>query len=128
LVHTTDTLPPLEQVEVAPYGQFHNFPGDNLAGHELLQNGWLRANGYGGPTFSRNPAMALPTEFHSQVIGPAQSAEGLHDAAALRAMSAEENIYRNAQILRNAQVPEAAVQQHIDAALEYYQNLTTPCP
>jgi RHS repeat-associated protein len=127
LVHNQGQLP-IEQFETVPYGQFRLFPGDTLAGHEMLQNAWLRINGYGGPTFPQNPAMALPQEFHAGAVTPMQAEMGLHDAANLAGMSAEENILANAEILRQLRVPEAAINQAVDAAMQYAQTLPKPCP
>ncbi|MEH7353855.1 hypothetical protein V7150_09775 [Neobacillus drentensis] len=52
----------IKEFDVRPYGEFKKYPGDNLSGHELLQNAWLDANGYGprGSEYSKlNPSIAL---------------------------------------------------------------------
>jgi hypothetical protein len=116
----------LEQFETSPYGQFRKFPRDKLAGHELLQNAWLRKNGYGGPVFPQNPAMALPQKFHAGFVTPMQYEFGLHHRANLARMTAEENILFNAEILRRLNVPHAAIEQAVNASLQYAKTLSKP--
>ena len=106
----------LREMDIDRYGTFSSPPrsGDQLAGHELLQNAWLREHGYvasrgSGPASRGNPALALSDEVHAR-IGIEQRKLGLFDRSRLIGMSAEENIALNAQAMRNAGVPEHVVQ------------------
>lgn len=97
--------------------------GDQLAGHEMLQNAWLKAQGHTGRrgvgAFSRgNPAVALSDEMHTRV-GIEQAKLGLNDPSRLRGMGAAENIKLNAQAMRNAGVPEHVVQTLRQEALKH---------
>ena len=106
----------LGEFDIDRYGSFGSRArsGDELAGHEMLQNAWLREHGHvrsrGAGTASRdNPAVALTKEMHDQV-GIEQRRLGLFDRSRLRGMSAEENIALNAEAMRSAGVPEHVVQ------------------
>jgi len=118
----------IEQFETLPYGQFRKFPRDRLAGHELLQNAWLRQHGYGGRAFPRNPALALPQKFHVGFVTPMLAGLGLHYRINLANMTAEENILFNAEILRRLNVPHAAIEQAVNASLQYAKTLSKTRP
>lgn len=121
---TSPELPPLQSghsplqiYDIDKYGTFSTIEriGDQLAGHEMLQNAWLRVHGYIhrrgiGATSTQNPAVALSQEMHIKV-GMEQAKLGLHDPAKLKKMSYIENIELNAQAMRNAGVPEHVIQE-----------------
>ena len=120
---------PLRELDIDHYGTFNNTPrvGDSLAGHELLQNAWLREHGYvqsrgSGPASRSNPAIALSDELHAR-IGLEQRKLGLFDRAKLQAMSAAENIALNAQAMRNAGLSEHVVQTLQNEALLHASTL-----
>ena len=84
-------------LDIRPYGDFSKYTGDELAGHEILQGSWLRAANISN---LKNPALALSTPQHT-LVNMAQRLAGLLDGpAAMRAMTAGENITRNMSILR----------------------------
>ena len=118
----------VDQFETLPYGQFRKFPRDRLAGHELLQNAWLRQLGYGGRAFPRNPALALPQKFHGGFVTLMLAGLGLHYRINLANMTAEENILFNAEILRRLNVPHAAIEQAVNASLQYAKTLSKTRP
>lgn len=102
---------PIQEFDVRPYGEFKNYPGDNLSGHELLQNAWLEANGYGkrGGTLSKqNPAMALYEDPIHKAISRAQRQMKLNKKN-LVGVSANKNILINIQLMVNAGVPRDRV-------------------
>jgi hypothetical protein len=69
-VLTHNTYSPTDSADSGPrsgdtmrYGDFRKFPGDNIEGHELLQNSKLDQMGEGrGPMKADNPALALSKE------------------------------------------------------------------
>jgi RHS repeat-associated protein len=122
LVHNTDPIFPLE---VRPYSHFRLYPGDNLVGHEMLQNAWLKANGYSAFK-PQNPSLALPTSFHVSEVNPRQAAAGLWDRTALTGQSAYDNIRANIRVLDNAGVPRDVIAEQARAARSFAKSL--PCP
>jgi RHS repeat-associated protein len=119
---------PLREFDIDLYKTFSGpRSGDQLAGHEMLQNAWLKAHGHadrrGVGAFSRNnPAVALSDQMHTRV-GVEQVKLGLNDAARLRGMGAAENIDLNAQAMRNAGVPEHIVQTLQEEAMKHATTL-----
>jgi len=121
---------PLREFDIDRYGNFGaaRRSADQLAGHEMLQNAWLREHGHvatrgtGGVSRS-NPAVALGQEMHGQV-GLEQRKLGLFDRSKLRGMGAEQNIRLNAQAMRNAGVPEHVVQTLQKEALQHASGLS----
>ncbi len=124
--------PELREFDIDRYGNF-NTPerrGDSLAGHEMLQNAWLRAHGYTsrrgtGPASRDNPAVALSPELHARV-GREQAARGLNNPATLRQMSAQENIEANAEAMLAAGVPAGVVRSLQREAESHAAQLPTP--
>jgi hypothetical protein len=119
-------LGPLKKFEVDKYGRFNAAcrVGDDLCGHEVLQNSWLREHGYAarrGADASRdNPAIDQP--LHDR-IAVEQRKLGLFERERLARMSAEENIDLNAQALRAAGVPEPSVKAVVEEARRYAASL-----
>jgi hypothetical protein len=118
---------PIRPLDLGRYGDFRLQPGDELEGHELLQNAWLRQSriapkaGLPHP-FADNPAVALPRDFH-EVVSGFQDADGLFDPSVLMRQSASENIARNAQILRSLGIPESVVEQLTQFATQHGRRL-----
>jgi hypothetical protein len=99
---------------------------DDLCGHEMLQNAWLKAHGYvtkrSGPISQGNPAVALEPETHLRV-NQEQLRLGLHDPDKPATMSAAENIRLNAEAMRAAGIPEHVIQQLAKEAATYAATL-----
>jgi hypothetical protein len=119
----------LRELDIDRYGNFGqgHRKGDQLAGHEVLQNAWLKQQGLlkqrGVGAASRdNPALAVGERLH-KAIGAKQRELGLNDPSRLRAMSARENIDLNARALREAGVPEHAVQTIVKEAIGHARGL-----
>ena len=81
LVHNSDCPGKIQEFDVRPYGDFGDYTGDGLTGHELLQSAWLRrhanatrSSGFGG----MNPAIALTDKGHHGKISKLQREYGLH--------------------------------------------------
>ena len=123
----------LKEFDIDRYGtisQGVERSGDKLAGHELLQNFWLKVKynverGIG--TLSRdNPSVAVSKEVHA-AIGEEQRALGLFDEAKVANMTAEQNINLNALAMRRAGgVPEYVINQLKEQALEHANTLPPP--
>jgi RHS repeat-associated protein len=123
LVHNADPILPFE---VRPYADFAKFPGDGLEGHELLQNGWLRAHGYG--TFrGLNPSLALDRDFHRSTVNPLQASAGLWSPAILAEQSAYENIRAGIGVLKEAGVPRSVIARNAWDVRSFAKSLP-PCP
>jgi hypothetical protein len=102
---------------------------DGFAGHEMLQHGWLKANGLAGEQRGsteasyNNPAMALSSPIH-KAVGAQQAALGLNNPETLGKMSALENIESNAvAMVRAGGIPLDAIEKQIGQAVEHGQNL-----
>jgi len=121
-------LAPLKQFEIDKYSRFSAGcrVGDELCGHEVLQNSWLREHGFAsrrGADASRdNPAIAVDRPLHDR-IAVEQRNLGLFDKENVANMSAERNIELNAQAMRAAGVPEPAIQAAVKEALRYAASL-----
>jgi hypothetical protein len=114
------------------YGTFANRPGDKFAGHEMLQNSWLKLKGFtakrGVGVWSRkNPAVALPKAMHDEV-GRQQRLLGLFDQAKVAQMTAEENIGRNAEAMQKAGVPDYVIETLRKEALRHAASLPQLAP
>ena len=124
----TTRLTPLKRFEIDRYGRFNATcrVGDELCGHEVLQNSWLRQHGYAtkrGADASRdNPAIAVDQPLHDR-IAVEQRKLGLFERERLAKMSPEENIQLNAQAMRTAGVPEASIRAVVEEALRYAASL-----
>jgi hypothetical protein len=124
------SAPRLRELDIERYGSFSggkNRKGDALAGHEVLQNAWLKQHGLAGRRGSGsasrdNPALAVGKELHD-AIGARQRALGLNDPTRLRSMTARENIELNARALREAGVPDHAVQTIVNEAVSHARGL-----
>ena len=106
---------PLREGDIDRYGAF-NTPsrvGDRLAGHEVLQNAFLKATGQilsrgVGPVSRNNPSLAVSKELHLR-IDAAQRARGLWDSKRLAGMTDEEVIARNVAALEEAGVERSQI-------------------
>lgn len=118
----------LRQFDIDHYGTFSNAArvGDQLEGHEMLQNLWLEvhrgAKRGSVPLSTMNPAVAVPREMHT-AIGREQRALGLFDRTKLAGMSAAENIELNVLAMRRAGVPGHVIQTLRQEALKHAATL-----
>ena len=116
------------EFEVGPYGAFRKSPGDNLAGHEMLQNAWLRARGFAtgrsGSLVAGNPAMALGNAIH-KAVGAQQTLLGLFKGPAeMLGMSALKNIALNAKAMfRTGLIPREAIVEQLIHAIKFGRTL-----
>lgn len=122
----------LREFDIDKYGTFTNRPGDRLAGHEMLQNAWMKAKGYikghgTGSASRENPAVAMSRDVHT-AVGREQAKLGLHDPKKLVNQTALENIELNARAMRNAGVPEPVIQALKTEALKHAANVTGSSP
>lgn len=85
------------------YGDYKEFPGDNIEGHELLQSSKLRQMGADATARSDNPALALTREDH-QKVSKLQRKAGLHNPANLNQQTPAQNIRKNVQVTKEAGV------------------------
>ncbi len=111
----------LKQYDIAPYGEFRNHPGDNLSGHELLQNAWLEANekAVRGDKISRqNPAIALYEDPMHKYITNQQRALGLNKTN-LKGVSWRRNILDNIEIMKAAGVPRDKIAELAKATKKF---------
>jgi hypothetical protein len=119
----------LGQYGIDEYGTYSNRPSDKFAGHEMLQNAWLEAKGYGERLKSaasrKNPAVALSHNEHV-AVGREQKALGLFDRNNLVKMSAEQVIKQNALAMKNAGVPDYVIAALEKEALRYAATLKPP--
>jgi uncharacterized protein RhaS with RHS repeats len=115
---------PVQKNEVTTYSEFRrkSVPGDNLEGHEVLQHSVLQREGLAngerlsGDASKNNPVIALNHDVHQQV-NAAQLAQGTQN------MSPIESIEANAQILRDAGIDDAIVDDIEAKAKEHYESL-----
>lgn len=118
----------LRQFDIDYYGTFSHGArvGDQLEGHELLQNLWLEVNQSvkrgSAPVSTMNPAVAVSRDIHV-AIGREQRALGLFDRSKLSGMSATENIELNMLAMRRAGVPEEVIQVLREEALRHAASL-----
>ena len=102
----------LKEFDIAPYGEFKNYPHDNLTGHELLQNAWLEANGKivkrGQGLSKDNPAMALYEDPMHKFISAQQKTLGLNKKN-LAGTSWRQNVSTNINIMKSAGVPREKI-------------------
>lgn len=100
-----DPLGLYEEFGIFPY-KSHLHAGDGLTAHELLQNAWLRQNGYASGRAAGiargNPAIALEESPLHKAIGRMQAAAGLNNPAVLRGQGSLRNINMNAVIMKRA--------------------------
>ncbi len=121
-----DSKDPLGHYGIDRYASYRNRPGDHLAGHEMLQNFWLKLKGFGKRLTSTaskdNPAVGLTWTEHKRV-GREQVAMKLFDEDVVGKMSTLENIEQNAEAMRRAGIPEGVISAHRDAAIRHGQSL-----
>ena len=101
----------IKEYDIKKYGEFKNHPGDSLTGHELLQNAWLEANGFGprgGKWSNQNPAIALKENPMHKTISSAQRSLKLNTKN-LSNVSWRKNVLDNISIMKNAGVPRAKI-------------------
>lgn len=102
----------LKEFDIAPYGEFKNYPYDNLTGHELLQNAWLEANGKivkrGQGLSKDNPAIALYENPMHKYISAQQRTLGLNKTN-LAGTSWRQNVLINISIMKSAGVPREKI-------------------
>jgi hypothetical protein len=127
-VHNTCAIRP---GEITSYGDFANRSqafgvGDQLAGHELLQNAWLRSQGLISGRLSglsrANPVMALDTGLHANVTAY-QSLFGLHDRMVLTRQTRVGNIRSNLELLRRIGINEGKLQEFRREVLGFARTL-----
>ena len=119
----------LNEGDIDTYGSFNTAArgGDELAGHELLQNAFLRVTGQvarrgTGPVSRGNPSLAVGDDLHVR-IGAAQRRLGLFDRTRLATMTDEEVIAANVQALQEAGVEQSQIQMMTREALHYAAEL-----
>ncbi|MDE6232224.1 MAG: hypothetical protein K2M60_02590, partial [Lachnospiraceae bacterium] len=102
----------LKEFDILPYGKFKDYPGDDLTGHELLQNAWLEANGKitkrGVGISTKNPAIALHENPIHKFISGQQKRLGLNKKN-LAGTSWRKNVLDNIQIMKDAGVPREKI-------------------
>ena len=127
----TDLIATLENVRDnldAPYGLFKDYPGDKLAGHEVLQHAWLKVHGLVegargvGAVSANNPAVALGKKMHAKVYEE-QKLLGLFDRKVLRTLSDRQVIQRNALAMKRAGVPQDVIGQLQKEAVKHAATL-----
>ncbi len=112
--------PPLTEYNVYDYGEFNKSgrEGDGLAGHELLQNSWLKANGHtegrASSTGGDNPAIALGDTDHGLIYEEQKKLDLFKRSS--RNLTAQDIIDKNLQAMRNAnangaKIPEGKIKQ-----------------
>ncbi len=98
----------IKEFDILPYGDFKNYPGDNLTGHELIQNAWLEAHGKiagrGKGISKENPAIALYERPMHKYISSKQTTLKLRKEKLLK-QSWRENVAINIKIMKEAGVP-----------------------
>jgi hypothetical protein len=111
--------------DIDRYGGFNTAArvGDDLEGHEVLQNAFLKAVGKvstrgTGPASRNNPSIALSEQTHARVDA-AQQRLGLRDPKRLATMTYDEVIERNTQALLEAGVEHSQTQMIKREALRY---------
>ena len=109
--------------EVLTYDNFRKKSkvGDNLEGHEVLQNSILKQKGLTKKRLDtdaskNNPVIALDKDTHKKV-NKAQIEQGTKD------MSVKESIEANSKILSDNGVPDTSVNQIKNDAISHAQNL-----
>jgi hypothetical protein len=116
----------LGQYGIDEYGTYSNRPGDKFAGHEMLQNAWLEAKGYGERLKSeasrKNPAVAL-THAEHVAVGREQRKLELLDKQNLSKMSARQVIEQNALAMKNAGIPDYVIETLKKEALKHAESL-----
>jgi len=113
----------LREYDMDVYSTFRNRRGDKLAGHEMLQNLWLKtkhlAGRRGTGRHSRdNPAVALSSRMHTRV-GVEQRRLGLFNKEKVAKMTATENIELNALAMKRAGVPDYVIETLKKEALRH---------
>lgn len=111
----------IKEFDIVPYGKFRDYPGDDLSGHELLQNAWLEANNKAvrGDSISRqNPAIALYEEPMHKYITKQQRVLGLNKNN-LKGVSWRKNIIDNIEIMKAAGVPRDKIAELAKAAKKF---------
>ena len=92
-----------------------------MTGHELLQNAWLEANGYGkrGSELSKlNPAIALKEDpMHKSISGKQRNLK--MNTKNLSGISWRRNVLDNIQIMIDAGVPREKILELAKATRKY---------
>ena len=103
---------PINDFDVRKYGDFRNYPKDNLSGHELLQNAWLKHNNQMNKK-SQNPAIALNEYPYHKTISKEQRKRGYYSYEYLNNVSWMKNLKDNYKIMKdyNVQNPENKIPQ-----------------
>lgn len=98
-----DPLGLINEFGIAGYGSSLHAK-DGLTAHELLQNAWLRNNGFissrSAGIASTNPAVALQERMMHKTISKLQAKYGLHKPSVLKKQTALQNININTAITR----------------------------
>jgi len=119
----------LRELDVATYSDFAKAArrGDELSGHEVLQNAWLKSLGYiqkrgVGAASRNNPALAVGKKLHGR-IGQAQRDLGLFNPAYLRTLNSTEVVNLNVIALKHAGVDSATIRVIAKEALRHARSL-----
>ena len=94
---------PIVNGQTRAYGEFKDFPGDGLVGHEMLQNAKLKQMGVDSAAKKTNPALALTSEQHKEVT-KLQRKAGLHNPANLAKQTPAQNVRANVKVTKEADV------------------------
>jgi hypothetical protein len=119
----------LNEGDIERYGAF-NTParsGDQLAGHEVLQNAWLKRTGLSqrrgtGPVSRGNPSLAVSEDLHLR-ISAGQQQLGLNDPQRLAQMTDQEVIDENVRALEQAGVERSQIEMMRREATQYAAEL-----
>jgi RHS repeat-associated protein len=127
IVHNGVAKPPIVQWAIRPYADYARFPGDNLVGHEMVQNAWLKHHGYADYR-GQNPSVAVPTDFHQKTVNPLQRQAGLWNPANLARQTANQNIQSNIDVLKKAGVSRDIIAKQARAARAFVRSLPKSLP
>ena len=115
---------PIKENEVTTYQDFfdRSVVGDELEGHEVLQNSWLKKHGViSGPRLAeeaskKNPVIALPHDVHVNVNQAQRSLD-------VTSQTALENINSNIKILKEQGIPQGTLDTLKEQAIKHIQDL-----
>jgi len=118
---------PINPKDIRAYADFAKFVGDDLVGHEMVQNAWLKAHGYLDAK-PRNPSVALPTDYHRNTVNPLQKEAGLWNPANLAKQTPTQNIRANIEVLKKANLDRDVIAKQAKLARKFVRSLKRkPC-